>query len=78
MKHRYVRGEIFRLIEYKAASETNDPALFELTDVEYTINGNKIQHSKYCSLCKGEEEYVQSEYDPPRIVHHKSRNYPDD
>lgn len=72
------RGEIFRLIEYKAASETNNPALFELTDVEYTINGNKIQHSKYCSLCKGEEEYVQSEYDPPRIVHHKSSNYPDD
>ena len=26
----------------------------------------------------GEEEYVQSEYDSPRIVHHKSSNYPDD
>lgn len=66
-----------RLIEYKIPPESNNPANFSLTDVEYTVSGEKIQHSKYCKTCKNGNLGEGEEYDPPRIVHEKDAGYPD-
>lgn len=67
-----------RLIEYSVAPESNDRSGFQLTDVEYMVNGEKIQHSVYCKTCQeggiSQEEYEK--YDPPREVHEKGDNYP--
>lgn len=77
LQERSNTGEVFRLIEYKIGSESNDPSGYELTDVEYTVNGEKIQHSKYCKTCKGEVAEDGDEYDPPRVVHEKDDGYPE-
>jgi len=76
LQERSTAGEVFRLIEYKIGSESNDPSEYELTDVEYTVDGEKIQHSKYCKTCKGEVTENEDEYDPPRLVHQKDTGYP--
>lgn len=70
-------GEVFRLIEYKIGAESNNPLNYKLTDVEYTVKGEKIQHSKYCKTCKEGGGKNEEEYDPPRVVHQKDRGYPD-
>lgn len=70
-------GELYRLIEYVMSSETNEPANYKLTDVEYTVDGEKIKHSDYCKTCKGnapEESEEESEY--VKLVHWKDSNYP--
>ncbi len=64
-----------RLIEYKAASETNSTEKFELTDVEYTTKGEKISHSKYCRTCQ-DGTLADDSYDPPRLWHKQASNYP--
>lgn len=69
--------EKMRLIEYKIPPESNDPANFCITDVEYTVDGEKIQHSKYCKTCKNGVSGDGGEYDPPRIVHEKDSGYPE-
>lgn len=76
LKERSDIGEVFRLIEYKADSRSNNPLDFKLTDVEYTVKGEKIRHSEYCKTCKGEAERDEREYDPPRLVHQKDDKYP--
>lgn len=66
-----------RLIEYQIEPVSNKRESFHLTDVEYTVKGDKIQHSRYCRLCKAggiTEEQLQ-EYDPPREYHEKDNNY---
>lgn len=50
---------------------------FVLTDVEYTVRGEKIQHSKYCKTCKNGIPSEGEEYDPPRIIHEKDVGYPE-
>lgn len=70
-------SNIMRLIEYRIPSESNDPANFSLTDVEYTVTGEKIQHSKYCKTCKNGIPSEGGEFDPPRIVHEKDAGYPE-
>lgn len=66
-----------RLIEYKIPPESNNPENFTLTDVEYTVSGEKIQHSKYCKTCKNGIPSEGEEYNPPRIVHEKDAGYPE-
>lgn len=77
LKERSDKGEIFRLIEYQADSKSNSPSDYKLTDVEYTVNGEKIRHSEYCKTCKGKAAKDEEEYDPPRIVHQKDEGYPE-
>lgn len=69
-----------RLIEYSIAPASNDRSSFSLTDVEYMTTGEKIQHSKYCKLCKagGLTQAELAEYNPPREIHEKDDNYPSD
>ena len=67
----------FRLIEYQIDNKSNKTSNFHLTDVEYTVNGEKIQHSKYCKTCKGEVTQDGDEYYPPRVVHEKDDGYPE-
>lgn len=58
-----------RLIEYRIDSDSNERSSFHLTDVEYTVDGEKIVHSEYCKTCQeGEEEDAHV---PPRIVHYR-------
>lgn len=66
----------YRLIEYLVDSKSNSPGDFEMTDVEYTTNGNKIIHSKYCQTCKNG---IQPERSDSALifVHEKAQNYPD-
>lgn len=67
--HYYLNeGSDLRLIEYRIPSESNDPNLFEMTDVEYTPSGEKIVHSEYCITCKEKTG---------EIVHQKAKNYPE-
>lgn len=70
-------SNIMRLIEFRIPPESNDPANFSLTDVEYTVSGDKIQHSKYCKTCKNGIPSGEEEFEPPRIVHEKDAGYPD-
>lgn len=85
-------GELYRLIEYSIGPESNDPSGYMLTDVEYTIKGEKIKHSEYCKTCKegADDDRVKyippskmdssnkiENYDPPRLVHQRDRNYPE-
>lgn len=74
-----VKDNTLRLIEYRVDSESNAREHFHLTDVEYTVKGEKIQHSKYCKLCKagGITQEQLEEYDPPREIHEKDSNYPE-
>lgn len=67
----------FRLIEYKIDSQSNDRDSFHLTDVEYTINGKKIQHSKYCKTCKEDNNENTEDINPIKIIHFKDSNYPE-
>lgn len=68
----------WRLIEYRIDSSGNEENNFHLTDVEYTVNGNKIEHAKYCQTCNGEYYNKEDEQkDPPRILHVKRNNYPE-
>ncbi len=69
-------GANYRLIEYKVDSNTNATENFELTDVEYTSDGRKISHSKYCQTCIDNIQ-ADDNYTPPRLVHEKAQNYPD-
>ena len=67
-----------RLIEYSIDSANNSRESFQLTDVEYTVNGNKIEHAKYCQVCSGEYSDAEAEQtDSPRVVHFKRDNYPE-
>lgn len=68
----------WRLIEYRIDSANNLRESFHLTDVEYTIDGSKIEHAKYCQTCNGEYNDEEAEQmDPPRVVHVKRNNYPE-
>lgn len=73
-----LKDNTLRLIEYRIDPESNAREWFHLTDVEYTVEGEKIQHSKYCQLCKtgGITPEQLEEYDPPREIHEKADNYP--
>jgi len=68
----------FRLIEYQIDSASNEASAFRLTDVEYTVFGDKIKHSEYCKTCKGKEEKMMTDNNPLWIVHHKDKNYPNE
>lgn len=73
-----VKDNTLRLIEYRIDPESNARECFHLTDVEYTVEGERIQHSKYCKLCAAgglSQEQLQK-YDPPREIHEKGSNYP--
>lgn len=74
-----LKNETLRLIEYQIDPVSNERENFHLTDVEYTVNGEKIQHSLYCKLCKagGITPEQLAEYDPPREYHEKDTNYPE-
>ncbi len=68
----------YRLLEYRVDNQGNTFEHFHMTDVEYTVNGDKIQHSMYCKTCK--ENGFQADYDeePSEIIHYKDSNYPSD
>lgn len=59
----------YRLIEYSIDSDSNDRSSFHLTDVEYSVDGVKGEHIKYCKTC--EEGVVTDDHEPPRIVHYR-------
>lgn len=68
----------WRLIEYKVDNADNSEEHFHLSGVEYTVNGTKIEHEKYCKTCQG--EYANEEdalKEPLRVVHVKKENYPE-
>lgn len=60
-----------RLVEYEISDASNDYENFRLTDVEYTWDGVKRQHTPYCKVCRagGPTQEELDEYDPPRVVH---------
>ncbi len=60
-----------RLIEYEIDDASNEYESFHLTDVEYTWDGKKQQHSPGCKLCQagGPTQQQLEEYTPPRVVH---------
>ncbi len=49
------------LMEYKTAADTNDVRKFEVTGVEYTVDGEKIDHKKYCQTCIDHIEPVEED-----------------
>jgi len=60
-------GWKYRLIEYAIDPDGNERKNFHLTGVEYTLEGEKIDHFEKCSYCQlGEEEPNDNE---ARIVH---------
>lgn len=70
------KDENYRMIEYSVDSTTDSTEDFELTDVEYTVDGQKISHSEYCQSCK---DGILADYDMGirRLIHEKAPNYPD-
>lgn len=70
-------GVKWRLVEYRIPFESNDPDGFELTDVEYTVNGSKIEHSKYCKTCKYGVTNCDEIEGHIRVVHEKDTGYPE-
>ena len=42
----------YRLIEYSIPSISNDPKGFEPTNNEFSVEGEKIDHYKYCKSCE--------------------------
>lgn len=70
--------ERMRLIEYRIDNVSNSRESFHLTDVEYTVNGNRIEHSKYCQTCNDKCSDIETEQiDFPKVVHDKGKNYPE-
>lgn len=68
--------ENWRMIEYRIDPTDNGYEHFHLTNVEYTWDGRKIDHASYCKTCQGETNETQ-QYDPPRVIHEKSDDYPE-
>ncbi len=66
-----------RLIEYSIPPGSNDVSGFELTDREYTVDGEIIEHKKYCLTCMEGREWDTStrEY-KPTLVHEASKDNP--
>lgn len=61
------------LLEYSIPPATNEE--FILTDVEYTKDGEKIEHAEYCSACKPHKE-PQMEYKWLVDLHYQTSDYP--
>ncbi len=57
------------LIEHILVSDNNRSEAFHLTGVEYTVEGKKIEHRKYCKQCLG----IETE----NGLHEKTDDYPD-
>lgn len=76
LKEGAVEGK-YRLIEYLIPNDSNNPENFRLTGEEYTCTGEKINHFKYCQTCITGDLTADSSFDPPRLVHQKTKNYPD-
>lgn len=43
------------LVEYVIPSNSSDPWDFERTGIEYAGNGKKVDHERYCKVCKNNE-----------------------
>lgn len=66
----------YRLIEYSVDPTGRERECFNLTGNEYTTTGTLIDHYMYCETCQnGVAEIYDRDY--PRLVHYKSRNYPE-
>lgn len=59
----------YRLIEYTIDSEGNERKNFHLTGVEYTVDGEKINHFAHCEYCKSGLEKLEANDPEERIVH---------
>lgn len=71
-------GVKWRLIQYKAPFESNNPEDFNLTDVEYTVNGRQIKHSDYCKTCKsGDTNLIDIMEGSIGRFHEKDTGYPE-
>ena len=66
----------YRLIEYQVDSENNRFENYHLTNREFTISGDIIDHDKYCITCTPEGFTPDTRDGYPSIVHKKSDNYP--
>lgn len=53
--------ETSNLMEYRTAVDTNDVRKFVVTGVEYTGDGKKIDHKKYCKTCIEHIEPVEED-----------------
>lgn len=71
-----IKDNNYCLVEYRIPDESNDTLLFELTDVEYTWDGQKISHKDHCRTCiEGTEP---SDYAGWRqLIHFHADNYPE-
>lgn len=58
-----------RLIEFTIGQDANSEDAYEMTGVEYTVNGTKINHADYCKTC------IEKNDNP---IHEKADNYPGD
>ena len=66
----------YRLIEYSVDPTGREWDCFNLTGNEYTTTGTLLDHYMYCETCQnGVSEIYDRDY--PRLVHYKSRNYPE-
>lgn len=64
----------FRLLEYEIEDDSNEYDRFHLTDVEYTEDGVKRQHSKYCKLCQagGPTREMVEGAEVPIVIHERT------
>lgn len=72
--HYYLKekGDSRRLIEYKVANDSKLKSAFEITGNEYTVDGNIINHVRYCETCQTGNHFGKGE-----CWHEKTKDYPE-
>jgi len=68
-RSKYTDGNA-RLIEYKAG-DSDSSFEYELTGKEYTVEGEVIDHQKYCISCQENREYSINEFMGGRVLVHQ-------
>lgn len=72
-----IGSDNIRLIEYLIPSDTNNMWDFTLTGREYTVEGDIIEHKKFCLTCiEGREWDTSDRTFKPTLVHEPTRDNP--
>lgn len=71
--HYYLKekGDARRLIEFEIKNDSNADDAFVMTGNEYTVNGDVINHEKYCKSCQTGNHDGKG-----KCWHEKASNYP--
>ena len=70
-------GDNLRLIEYSIGALDSNVWNYTLTNKEYLVNGEIIDHAKYCATCKAGDVPSKDHLGNPVLEHLPTKDHPD-